>query len=289
VASALALGAGRDGQPIARRQTPASRPLQASWRLTPRRSLATRSGSDGQRGVAPPPRMGREQRALSAPVPQLRYGRRRRRPTRPARRPAACGCRVDPAHLGGAKSVVGRHAALVGRSRGGADSVAEAGSDISSAQLDGPAQFRWGRRRCRAVPARSVTPLQLRRREAKGVTIEGRQTGGPLRRQARLSGPPAGGVHAGCSGAPVTIRGGDPVDAVGQRHDEGQPGGQGQRCGVGLSGGKARWRCYREAGPRVGKRPGEGVPSMVELTLRAGLQPWSPTSHRRAIALRRGA
>jgi hypothetical protein len=157
-----------------------------------------------------------------------------------------------------------------------ADSVAEAGSDLPSAQLDGPAQFRWGRRRCRAVPARSVTPLQLRRRKAKGVTIEGRQTGGPPRRQARPSGPSAGGVHAGCSGAPVTIRGEIRWTRSASAHDEGHPGGQGQRCGVGLSGARRDGSAAREARPRVGKRPGEGVPSMVELTLRAGLQPWSP-------------
>jgi hypothetical protein len=45
-----------------RPETPVRRPLRASWRLTPTRSLPTRSGNDGQRGVAPPLRMGREQR-----------------------------------------------------------------------------------------------------------------------------------------------------------------------------------------------------------------------------------
>ena len=148
-------------------------------------------------------------------------------------------------------------------------------------QLDGPAQFRWGRRRCRAVPARSVTPLQLRRRE-----VEGRQTGGPPRRQARPSGPPAGGVHAGCSRAPVTIRGEirwtRSASATMRVTRAGKASGVALVCqGARRDGGAAR-----EAGPRVGKRPGEGVPSMLELTLRAGLQPWTqkPPTRDRAEA-----
>jgi hypothetical protein len=110
---------GRSSRLHASRDARVDRPLRASWRLTPTRSFPTRSGSDGRLGVAPPPRMEGSSEALAAPVPQLRYGRRRRGPARPARRPAACNSSVDPAHLGGAISVVGRDPALVGRSRGG--------------------------------------------------------------------------------------------------------------------------------------------------------------------------
>jgi hypothetical protein len=99
-------------------------------------------------------------------------------------------------------------------------------------QLDGPAQFRWGRRRCRAVPARSLTPLQLRRREAKGVTIEGRQTGGPPRRQSSLSGSPAGASELsleagrlGRAGAAWAVAQSSPVGAVSSAVEAGCPAG----------------------------------------------------------------
>ena len=228
--------------------------------------------------------MGREQRGARCSCSTVAYGSASSANSA-GRRPTARGCRVDPAHLGGA-TVVGCHAALVGRSRGGADSVAEAGSDISSAPTRRPCAVRVGPS---ALPgcARAVgDAAQVRRREAKGVIIEGRQTGGPPRRQARPSGPPAGGVHAGCSRAPVTIRGEirwtRSASATMRVTRAGKASGVALVCqGARRDGGAAR-----EAGPRVGKRPGDGVPSMVELTLRAGRQPWTqkPPTRDRAEA-----
>jgi hypothetical protein len=146
------------------------------WGLTPpTRSLPTRSGNDGQRAD----------------------GRRRRRPARPARRRAACGSGVDPAHLGGASLVLGRDAALVGRSRERRTASPRLDRTSPRRQVDGPAQFRWGRRRFRAVSARvgdaAAAPSPRGERRDK---FEGRQTGGPPRRHVSLSRPLAGGVGA---------------------------------------------------------------------------------------------
>jgi hypothetical protein len=76
-------------------------------------------------------------------------------------------------------------------------------------QLDGPAQFRWGRRRSRAVPARSVTWLQLRRRRGERRDLRAVRPPGHLRRQATLSGPPAGASELSLE--PGRLR---PADAV---------------------------------------------------------------------------
>ena len=119
-------------EPLAARH-PQSSSVRASWRLTPT-SLPTRSGNDGRRGFAPPLECEgsrRSRRSLLLFTVAVRASASSAGSA--ARRRAACGCSVDPAHLGGASSVLGRDAAVVGRFRGAACSVAEAGSDISSA------------------------------------------------------------------------------------------------------------------------------------------------------------
>jgi hypothetical protein len=173
--------------------------------------LGQRQASEGRAGL---------------PVPN-RGERRRRRAARRARRAATCGCSVDPAHVGGARSVVGRDTDLVGRSRGGRP--ASRGLDRTSRrrQLDGPAQSRWGRRRCRAVPARSVTPLELRPARRRGMTIEAARPPGHLgAKQVRADHPP-GARRTGRPRprAPRGVAQRSPVGAVSSAVETGCPAG----------------------------------------------------------------
>jgi hypothetical protein len=152
------------------------RPLRASWRLTPTRSFPRRVDSVSRR---PSDGKGAARRSL------LLFHR--------------CGTGVGVVGQLGLRAVLPRVTpasilpiwAARSRSSGAillSSAVPAEGRTASPRldrrthrrQLDGPAQFRRGRRRSPAVPARSVTPLPLRRREAKGVRIEAARPAGHL-------------------------------------------------------------------------------------------------------------
>jgi hypothetical protein len=116
-----------------------TRPVRASWRPTPTRSLPRRSGDDGQRGVAPPARMGREQRGARCSCSTVAV----RASASSASSACAPSCpRVAAAPILPFWAARARSSGAILLSSAvpaeGADSVAEAGSDSSSAPTRRP-------------------------------------------------------------------------------------------------------------------------------------------------------